>query len=229
MPPRPSGNGNRVLSELSQADFTLIKPHLVPVELRLEMSLETANNRIDSAYFIDSGFASVVGDGGGKRSVEVGMIGREGMTGLAVVLGDQCPAHDTYMQVAGSGQRIGAAKLRWAMDESATLRRSFLRCAHRFLEQAMQTALANARNKNEERLARWLLMADDRVGDRTLPLTHRFLAIMLGVQRPGLTLALQALEGEGLIKAGRRAITIRDRRGLAKFSNGAYVVREQRN
>jgi len=185
--------------------------------------LETGNSRIENAYFIDSGFASVVGDGAGRRSVEVGMIGREGMTGLAVVLGHDRPAHETYIQVAGGGHRISVAKLRWAIDESVTLHRSLLRCAYGFLKQTMQTALANARNKNEERLARWLLMADDRVGGGELPLTHRFLAIMLGVQRPGLTLALQALEREGLIKAGRRAITISDRRGLVKFSNGAYA------
>lgn len=221
-----SSTANRILSGLSRADLALIKPHLAPVDLPLRTVLETASTRIDSAYFLDSGFASVVGDGAGKRSVEVGMIGREGMTGLAVVLGRDRPTHETYIQVAGAGQRISAAKLRWAMDESVPLHRSFLRWAHAFLEQTMQTALANARNKNEERLARWLLMADDRLGGGELPLTHRFLAIMLGVQRPGLTLALQALEREGLIKAGRAAIAIVDRRALVKFSNGAYVPQD---
>ncbi len=95
--------------------------------------------------------------------------------------------------------------------------------AHAFLIQTAQTALANGRSKNAERLARWLLMADDRIDGGELPLTHKFLSIMLGVQRPGVTLAVQALEHAGLISAGRGVITILDRKGLEKMSNGTYV------
>jgi CRP-like cAMP-binding protein len=217
------GIKNRVLSALSRTDFALLKPHLVSADLPVGTYLETGNSRIDSAYFIESGFASVVADGAGKRSIEVGIIGREGMTGLAVVLGDERASHDTYIQVAGAGQRISAAKLRWAMDRSVRLHRSLLRCAHAFLIQTTQTALANGRSKNEARLARWLLMADDRIDGGEVPLTHKFLGIMLGVQRPAVTVAVQALEEAGLISAGRKVITIIDRRGLEKMSNGAYL------
>ena len=217
------GITNRVLLALSRTDFALLKPHLVSTDLPVGTYLETANSRIDNVYFIESGFASVVADGAGKRSIEVGIIGREGMTGLAVVLGDERASHDTYIQVAGAGQRISAAKLRWAMDQSVRLHRSLLRCAHAFLIQTTQTALANGRSKNEERLARWLLMADDRVDGGEVPLTHKFLGIMLGVQRPAVTVAVQALEEAGLISAGRRVITIVDRSGLEKMSNGAYL------
>ena len=217
------GIKNRVLSALSRTDFALLKPHLVSADLPVGTYLETGNSRIDSAYFIESGFASVVADGAGKRSIEVGIIGREGMTGLAVVLGDERASHDTYIQVAGAGHRISAAKLRWAMDRSVRLHRSLLRCAHAFLIQTTQTALANGRSKNEARLARWLLMADDRIDGGEVPLTHKFLGIMLGVQRPAVTVAVQALEEAGLISAGRRVITIIDRTGLEKMSNGAYL------
>jgi CRP-like cAMP-binding protein len=217
------GIKNRVLSALSRTDFALLKPHLVSADLPVGTYLETGNSRIDSAYFIESGFASVVADGAGKRSIEVGIIGREGMTGLAVVLGDERASHDTYIQVAGAGHRISAAKLRWAMDRSVRLHRSLLRCAHAFLIQTTQTALANGRSKNEARLARWLLMADDRIDGGEVPLTHKFLGIMLGVQRPAVTVAVQALEEAGLISAGRKVITIIDRRGLEKMSNGAYL------
>ena len=99
-----------------------------------------------------------------------------------------------------------------------------MHCVHAFLNQATETALANGRSKNEERLARWLLMAHDRIVGSELPLTHKLLAIMLGVQRPAVTVAVQALERKGLIKAGRRAITVLNRRGLIKFSKGAYVA-----
>jgi CRP-like cAMP-binding protein len=129
------------------------------------------------------------------------------------------------IQVAGAGQRLSAAMLRRAMDESEGLRRSFLRRVHAFLIQTTQTALTNGRSKNEERLARWLLMADDRI-DGGLPLTHRFLAIMLGVQRPGVSVAVKALERKGLIRAGRELITIIDRKGLVRLSNGTYLPPE---
>ncbi len=95
--------GNRVLSRLSRADLALLQPHLEPVDLPLLTPLETANSRIDTVYFIDHGFASVVADGPGKRDIEVGLIGREGMTGLAVVLGHDRARHTTYMQAAGAG------------------------------------------------------------------------------------------------------------------------------
>ena len=98
-----------------------------------------------------------------------------------------------------------------------------LRYAQAFLNQTTTTALANGRSKMEERLARWLLMADDRVDGDELPLTHEFLGLMLGTYRPGVTKAVQALEKERLITANRGSITILNRKGLEKRSNGTYV------
>ena len=214
---------NRVLARLARADLALLKPHLAPIDLPVSARLETTNGRIDAAYFIERGFASVVADGRGKRSIEVGIIGCEGMTGLSLVLGHDRSTHETYMQAAGSAQRISAAHLRKAIDQSVRLHRSLLRFAHAFLVQTTQTALANGRSKLEERLARWLLMAQDRIGGTEVPLTHRFLAVMLGVHRPFVTLTVQALERKGLIRARRQVITIVDRNGLVKMSNGAYL------
>jgi CRP-like cAMP-binding protein len=201
----------------------MLKPHLTLVDLPVSTQLETANARIDLVYFLERGFASVVADGPGKRSIEVGIIGREGMTGLALVLGNDRSTHETYMQAAGSAQRISAARLRKAMDQSARLHRSLLRCAHAFLIQTAQTAVANGRSKLEERLARWLLMAQDRIDGPEIPLTHRFLAVMLGVHRPIVTVTVKALERKGLVSAGRQVITIVNRNGLVKMSNGAYL------
>lgn len=225
MPQTPARNAskNRVLARLARADLALLKPHLAPIDLPVSARLETANGRIDAVYFIERGFASVVADGRGKRSIEVGIIGREGMTGLALVLGHNHSSHETYIQAAGSAQRISAAHLRKAMDQSVRLHRSLLRCAHAFFVQTTQTALANGRSTLEERLARWLLMAQDRIGGTDVPLTHRFLAVMLGVHRPFVTRTVQVLEQKGLIRAGRQVITIVDRDGLVKMSNGAYL------
>jgi CRP-like cAMP-binding protein len=220
----PKPVGNRILARLSRPNLALLKPHLEAVDLPLLTPLEKASSRIDTVYFIDHGFASVVADGPGKRDIEVGIIGREGITGLAVLLGDDRARHTTYMQAAGAGQRISATRLRQAISESASLHQALLRYVNAFLIQTTETALANGRSKNEERLARWLLMADDRVDGSELPLTHKLLAIMLGVQRTAVTTTVQALERKGLIKAGLRVITVLDREGLVRFSNGAYVA-----
>jgi len=214
---------NRILSRLSRQEFALLEPHLEAVDLPVRKTLEARRKRIDQVYFIESGFASVVANGTNKPSIEVGIIGREGMTGLAIVMGHDRAQHDTYIQVAGHGLRISAAKLREADERSMILHRAMLRYAHAFLLQTTTTALANGRSKIEERAARWLLMADDRIDGDYLPLTHEFLGLMLGTHRPGVTIALQALEKAGLITTRRSHITIIDRKGLEKSSNGTYI------
>jgi CRP-like cAMP-binding protein len=216
-------SSNRLLSNLSRQDFALLEPHLEAIDLPLRKRLEKPHRRIDHVYFINAGFASVVANGSNKP-IEVGLIGREGMTGLSIVLGDvERTANETYMQAAGAGQRMSAGNLRDAIANSRSLHRNLLRYAHAFLIQTTSTALANGRSKSEERLARWLLMADDRLDGGELPLTHEFLAVMLGTHRPGVTLAVQALEKERLITARRGSITILNRKGLEKRANGTYV------
>jgi len=218
-----SRSANFILSRLTDDDFALLEPHLEPVNLPLRKMLERQQRKIGAIYFPESGFASVVANGSGKKPIEVGLIGREGMTGLAVVLGNDRPDHETYMQAAGHGQCIKAAALREVIDHSPSLHRSLLRYAHSYLNQTTHTALANGRSKIEERLARWLLMADDRLDNGEMPLTHEFLAMMLGTRRPGVTVAVQELEREGLISRRRGTIVILDRRALEKLSNGTYV------
>jgi CRP-like cAMP-binding protein len=218
---------NRLLSSLSRQDFALLEPHLEAIDLPVRKVLEKRKKRVDHVYFIEAGFASVVANGSKKTSIEVGLIGREGMSGLSIVMGDvERAANETYMQAAGAGQRMPAANLRHAVATSHSLHQKLLRYAHAFLVQTTSTALANGRSKIDERLARWLLMADDRLDDDELPLTHEFLGLMLGTHRPGVTLAVQALEKERLITAQRGSITILNRRGLEKRSNGTYVPPE---
>lgn len=225
MPNASATSRNRILSRLSPDEFGLLGPHLEAVDLPLRKQLENRNKAIDQVYFIERGIASVVANGTG-RSIEVGLIGREGMTGLAVVMGTDRTPHDTFMQAAGDGQRLTSAKLRSAMEQSPALHRSFLRYGHAFVVQTAQTALANGRNKLEERLARWLLMAHDRLDSDAVPLTHEFLSVMLGVRRPGVTVALDLLEKQGLIRVKRGAVAILSRTGLRKVSNGAYGAAE---
>jgi CRP-like cAMP-binding protein len=217
---------NRILARLAPGDLDLLKPHLEAVDLPFREKLEVRNKPIEHVYFIERGVASVVANVAGDRSIEVGVIGREGVTGLAVIMGADRSPHEIFMQIGGGGQRIAAVKLDRAIKQSAGLHWSLLRYGHAFVVQMGYTALANGRSKIEERLARWLLMAHDRVDGDLVPLTHEFLATMLGVQRPGVTVALGLLENRGLIQAERGVISIADRKGLEEFSNGAYGAPE---
>ena len=176
--------------------------------------------------FPESGIVSVVARGSGRKQLEVGIIGREGMTGLIVVMGNDRSPHSTYVQVSGEGQRIAAEDLREAMRKSSSLRDTMLRYAQVFMIQATHTALSNGSAKLEERLARWLLMAHDRCDGDELPLVHEFLALMLGVRRPGVTVAIHAIEKAGVIEASRGVIRVVDRKGLEEIANGSYGVPE---
>ncbi|HET9394450.1 MAG TPA: Crp/Fnr family transcriptional regulator, partial [Nitrospiraceae bacterium] len=218
--------GNKLLSRISTRDLKVLTRHLKAIDLPLRKRLETSGRPIDQVYFLESGFASVVANGTPADRVEVGMIGREGKTGLAVVIGTDRSPNDTYMQNAGKGLSMPAAELVKAMRSSTTLRSSLLLYAHAFLVQATQTAKANGRSKIEERLARWLLMAHDRLENDDLVITHEFLSVMLGVRRPGVTVALSFLEKAGLIATDRGVISIIDRAGLKRAATGAYGVAE---
>ena len=196
------------------------------VELETRKDLERPNIAIKYVFFPESGFASVVNRGVRKKQLEIGIIGREGMTGLTVVLGNSRSPHQTYVQVAGGGHRIGADRLRAAMDDDPRLRDVFLHYVQAFMIQTAYTAIANGTARLEEKLARWLLMAHDRIDGDELPLIHEFLAMMLGVHRPGVTLALSHLEGRGVITAKRSNITVIDRKALEEIANSSYGVPE---
>lgn len=227
MPAKPSfQTTNRILSRLSESDFALMEAGLSAVDLPVRKQLEASRRQIEHVYFPDNGILSVVANGDNKRGIEVGLIGREGMSGLAIVMGTDRSPHQTFVQSAGRGWKIKSGDLRKAIAQSTTLHQRFLLYAHAFLLQTGYTAMANGRSKIEDRLARWLLMAHDRVDGDTLQLTHEFLSVMLGVRRPGVTHALNLLERTGLIHAARGAITIIDREGLEESSNGAYGTPE---
>jgi CRP-like cAMP-binding protein len=217
---------NRLLASLSTEDFDLLEPHLEFVTLGLRKSLERPNRRIDAVYFPEGGFASVVAVQPNGKEVEVGLIGREGMTGLPIVFGNHRSPHATYIQAPGTGTCIPATELRKAFQSSPSLRDSLLKFAQAFGVQTSHTAICNARSKLDVRLARWLLMAHDRIGEGTLPLTHEFLSLMLGVRRAGVTEALHALQEQGLISYGRGLINVEDRKGVERKAGAAYGVPE---
>jgi CRP-like cAMP-binding protein len=138
----------------------------------LYRDIERPQRRINAVFFIETGIASVVAVQPNGTRIEIGLIGREGLSGSAVVLGGDRSPHSTYIQVAGSAQWIAAAELRKAMQASGPLRILLLKFVQTFMVQTGQTAIANARARIDHRLARWILMAYDRVGDNLHPLTQ---------------------------------------------------------
>jgi CRP-like cAMP-binding protein len=212
---------------MSKADQALLQSHFKRVTLGVGKRLESSNRRPATVYFPESGLVSMVAIGGTeRRQAHVALVGREGMTGLAVVHGADRSPCDMFMQVEGEGLCIQVDALKDAIEASASLLKCFLLFSHTLAVQSAYTALANAQGHIDERLARWLLMVQDRLDTSELKLTHESFALMLGVRRAGITTALQALEEKGLIETARGSVIVKDRNGLAKASNSLYGAPE---
>jgi CRP-like cAMP-binding protein len=221
-----NGSRNRLLAALSHADRDLLTPVLETVDLDVRHVLEVPNDPISHVYFVESGLVSIVGTAAPEHRIEIGMVGYEGMTGLTIVLGGDRSANEALVQASGTALRIATESLRGMLEASRSLTATLLRYVNVFMVQGSQTALANGRGRLDERLARWLLMWDDRVQPDALAVTHEFLALLLGVRRQGVTVALHELEGKGLIRSTRGEVRILDREGLAVAANGFYGVPE---
>lgn len=217
---------NLLLENLSVEDWRRIEPLLAPAQLAHRQEIENANLPIEYAYFPTSGIVSIVAKTSDGQQIEVGLVGREGMTGLAIVMSNHRSPNDAVVQVAGNAQRMLGDELRAVLSESESFRQLTQRFAQVLMTQVAQTALANGRAKIEERLARWLLMAQDRLDEGSLQMTHELIALVLGVRRPGVTDAINDLEGKGLIRSGRATVTVVNRKGLEAAAGALYGVPE---
>jgi CRP-like cAMP-binding protein len=212
---------NVLLGVLKPSDLSALSPYLSRVDLPRSRSLEVPRRRIGTAYFIASGVVSIVSIDG-RSEIETGVIGREGMTGIPLLLGDDRWPHSTYMQVAGWGYAVDAAALRQCMVASSSMAAVFLKFIQTFLMQVSSTAKSRAHGRLAQRLARWLLMAHDRATNDDIALTHEFLAMMLAVRRAGVTDAVNALVERGFIQAVRGRIRITDRPALEQEAGSMY-------
>ncbi len=166
--------GNHILQAMPRADCDALRQYLLPVYLSLRQHLEHPLKPIEAIYFMEDAIASIVAVYR-EKEVEVGIVGCEGMTGTAIVLGADSSSHATYIQVAGAGQRISTENFQSCMRRSQTLRPWLLRYVHALAAQTAHTAVANARADLVQRLARWILMSHDRVPGNDLMLTHEIL------------------------------------------------------
>ena len=188
-------------------------------------SLSIARNKpIGFVYFIETGVGSLVNTMANGDAAEVGTIGNEGVVGLPLLLGDDRAPTSVYVQVPGAGLRMKASLFKKELARSASMRAVMLRYAHAFFNQVAQSAACNQFHSIEQRCCRWLLMTHDRMQSDEFLLTQEFLAMMLGVQRTGVTAAAGALQRAGLIRYKRGNVTILDRRGLIQRSCECYGV-----
>lgn len=223
-----SAERNRLLAALPSESHERLRPHLEPVQLAIRRVLWEPDALIRSVYFPRGCVLSVLVLLEEEAPVEAATIGREGMLGAPVALGAESSSAQVISQVPGEAARVPAAAFREAMARDGALSALMLRYAQALLEQTSQSVACNRRHAMEERCARWLLMTHDRVGADTFPLTHDFLAFMLGVRRASVTVAAGMLQQAGLIRYSRGRVVVLDRARLEEASCECYrVVRER--
>lgn len=218
---------NQILRALPQADLEHLSRSLQRLPLQQKQVLHEPGAPIEHVHFVEEGLASVLTTMGEGEAVEVRMAGREGLTGFSYVLGAHSLRQQIIVQVPGSALRMSASVFKSEFDRSEALRRTVLRYVSIALSMTAQTAACNTLHLIEQRCARWLLNASDRIGSNTMPMTHEFLALLLGVRRPGVTAVAGKLQGSGLIRYHRGRLTILDREGLERSACECYRADRQ--
>lgn len=218
---------NLMLSSLTKPDLEILRPHLEPIDLKLGQIILQPESDIDYVYFPHSGIISVIIVTPDMRRLEVGIYGRDGIGGTPLLLNAGHTPYLHLIQQGGEASRINAAAMRAALALRPSLLASLLKHVQVFSTQVAHTALANGSFVIEERLARWLLMCQDRLDTKILTLTHEFLSMMLAVRRSGVTEAVHSLEGRGIIAASRGRIEILDRVRLEEIAGSSYGAPER--
>jgi len=213
---------NEILLNLPPAEQDSLFPELSFHRLRTHDVLHEAGEPIEFAYFVNSGLASVLSVMVDGKSVEVGLTGKEGFVGLPLIVGLITSPTVTVIQVQGSAFRITAKALVQSVRRCPALEKKLQRYVQVLAMQGTHVAACNRLHQVDERLARWLLMSQDRIGSATVPLTQEFLAHMLGTRRASVSVAAGVLQKAGLITYTRGSVQIEDRPGLVNASCECY-------
>lgn len=215
---------NRLLKALPPAIFAEIFPRLRPFPLPIRHTLIVPQVPIESVWFVESGWVSMVTTLDDGMQAEVGLVGREGMVGLPLIGAIDTAFSEAFVQGPGTSLQMDAVAFRHAMTEYPEVQVLMSRYAEAMNAQVTQTAACNGRHEVQPRLARWLLMAHDRADDDRLKITQEFLSLMLCVARPSVTIAAGIFQKAGIIKYGRGHIEILDRDALEASSCGCHRV-----
>ena len=215
---------NRVLAALPKREIDRLAPHLSPLQFKQYDSLADAGERRPYAYFLEEGMASIVTTLTNGSTVEVGVVGQDGVVGIPALLGTRSMPLKTFIQIAGSGFRIKADPLKEAFERPGKLRAYLLRYLQAQFVQVAQSCACNRFHAAEQRLARWILTCQDKTGSDYLPLKHEFLGQMLGTTRSTVTLAAVLLQEHGLINYSRGKVIVRNRAGLEHAACECYRI-----
>jgi CRP-like cAMP-binding protein len=219
---------NRLLLALPPRNLRQLLPELEDVPCQREQVLLDADSSLDEIFFPHEGVVSVMAVYSDGATIEMATIGREGCTGLQAVFGAKMSSVRLFVQVPGTAARMSRTAFARAMASMPPFRNLMFSYVHAYLEQVMVSVACNGAHSLSQRLARWLLMMRDRGDDDALPLTQNLVAEMLGVQRPTVTNVMRNLERAGLVKRGRRQLTLLDRQRLIKASCECYQLVRQR-
>lgn len=221
---RPDPRRNALLRSMPEEEFARIEPAMELVTLRRPTELDAPDTEIEFVYFPISGLASIVALGSNGESVDTIMIGRDGMTGLAVFLGtNQMPVR-TMVQVPLTAMRLPARELRAELERGGLLVNLLQRYTQVVMVGMVQLILCNRAHRLDQRAARWLLQVDERVDESPFEVTQEFLAEMIGVQRPSVSLAVGQFKDDGLISYSRGRMTVVDRERLAERACGCLRI-----
>ncbi len=221
---RPDLPRNHILADLPMKNYQALLAHMTEVKLAHGEVLYEIGQAITQVYFPNDAVVSLVYTTIEGTTVEVGLVGREGMVGIPFMLGAKVSPHRAVVQVSDGAMKVKASILREEFNKAGSLHDLLLGYTHGLMMQVSRTAVCNRIHKIEERLARWLLMVQDRMLSDEFRLTHDFIADMLGVRRAGVTLAAGMLQQSGLIHYHRGEITIIDREGLESVACECYGV-----
>lgn len=221
--PRQPGE-NRLLAALPDEEYQRLTPYLEFISLPVHKVLYEPGEPITHVYFPYQAIVSLVYTMANGSTVEVGLVGSEGMVGTPVFLGGNTTTTTAFVQVAGGGMRLEASRLKAEFNRGGPLQSLLLRYMQALHTQVSQTAACNRLHMVESRLARWLLMVSDSMQSDSFPLTQEFIAQMLGTRRAGVTVAAGALSQAGMLHYSRGKITILDRESLESTSCECYRV-----
>ncbi|MBE9167304.1 Crp/Fnr family transcriptional regulator [Pleurocapsales cyanobacterium LEGE 06147] len=222
--PQPA---NQLLAALPESEYASLVPHLETVSLRTGQILYQPYELIEFVYFPNRAIVSLVAIMEDGATTEVGLVGKEGMVGLPVILGSNCSSRRAIVQIGNGAVMLNADILKREFDRGGELRRLLLLYTQGLLTQVSQTAACNRQHVIEERLARWLLSVQDRVEQDEFLLTQEMIAYMLGVRRSGITVAANILQRAGIISYSRGRIHIRDRQALEATACECYRLVNQ--
>jgi CRP-like cAMP-binding protein len=220
---------NSILLGIPDQEFAAIRNHLQFMDLPHYTILHEPRKKLEHAYFLNSGMASLVFNTNNGESVEVGVIGNEGFTPIPVAAGMHRSPHEAIMQVSGEGFQLSVDDLQAVLNISPELQKLLSRYATVHGLQAAQTAGCNRLHDLEQRLSRWLLLIQDRVGSGLLRITHDFLAMMLGTDRPSVSLAAGELRKKRIIEYSHGAVKVLNRKKLENSACECYGLIQQFN